>query len=130
MKLHLDPPNGSDKLTLVEVGSGVGNAIFPLLEMNDRLQVFAFDFARSAIEIMQSSEVYMRLNEDERDRYTRTNTSASDSAEQFRVLGRVLDVVQSEFPLEDNSIDLALCMFVLSAIAPEVSILYYLCSPL
>jgi len=65
--LHVVFPelNGScsdGTLRLMEVGSGVGNAVFPLLEVNPCLQVFAFDFARSAIEIMTRSSVYEQLN--------------------------------------------------------------------
>lgn len=38
---------------LLEVGSGVGNAVFPLLEINSNLYVHAIDVARSAIEILR-----------------------------------------------------------------------------
>lgn len=38
---------------LLEVGSGVGNAIIPLIEMNPNLHVHAIDFAESAISILQ-----------------------------------------------------------------------------
>lgn len=36
-------------------------------------------------------------------------------------IGQVCDVVNDEIPLDEGSMDLVLCMFVLSAIAPEVS---------
>lgn len=69
---------GSDgTLRMMEVGSGVGNAIFPLLETNRNLQVFAFDFARAAIDIMKSNELYIQLN-------------SSVNEGNFRVLGDTL----------------------------------------
>ena len=81
---------------------GVGNAIFPLLELNNDLQVFAFDFAKSAIELMKTNPLYYELNK---------------SSSSFRVLGQVSDIT-GQLPLLDGSVDLCLCMFVLSAIAP------------
>eukprot|EP01033_Poteriospumella_lacustris_P005824 gene5824-4180_t len=37
---------------LLEIGSGVGNAIWPLLQINPVLKVSAMDFAKSAIELL------------------------------------------------------------------------------
>jgi hypothetical protein len=42
-----------DKLVLLEVGSGVGNAVFPLLELNKRLFAYAIDHADSAVKILR-----------------------------------------------------------------------------
>jgi hypothetical protein len=37
-----------------------------------------------------------------------------------RLQASVCNVITSELPLQPNSVDIVLCMFVLSAIAPEV----------
>ena len=45
--------NRNNSLTLLEVGCGVGNAVFPLLELNPNLYVYAIDHAKSAITILK-----------------------------------------------------------------------------
>jgi methyltransferase-like protein 6 len=84
---------------MLEVGCGVGNAVIPLLEIHPRLAVVAVDFAKSAIELL----------------------SAHPFTEAGRLFPSVCDVVNNELPVEDGSLDVVLCMFVLSAIVPEVS---------
>ena len=89
-------------LYLLEVGCGVGNAILPLLELNHTLHITAFDFAKSAIDILNAHPL-VRANPG------RVRTAAHC-------------VVRDPLPLpglvEAGSMDLALCMFVLSAISP------------
>lgn len=90
--------DSSAKVTLLEVGCGVGNAVIPLLEIHPNLQVTAIDFAKSAIELLKEHP--------------------------FCAAGRlspfVCDVVNDSLPVANESVDVVLCMFVLSAIAPEV----------
>lgn len=101
--LHAEFPEvlerGSDAcgMRLLEVGCGVGNAVIPLLELNPSLQVYAIDFANSAIDLL------------------RQNQLAVDG----RLVCSVCDVVQDDLPVDPCSVDLVLCMFVLSAISPE-----------
>jgi hypothetical protein len=90
-------------LRLIEVGSGVGNAIWPLLEINPSLSVIALDFAASAISILQE-------------------TAQQQQPEQLRVegyVGSIVDPLLSEhlpcYTQIIDQMDLALCMFVLSA---------------
>jgi methyltransferase-like protein 6 len=45
--------NSDEDILLAEVGCGVGNAVFPLLQLNNRLRVIAVDHAKSAIEILR-----------------------------------------------------------------------------
>jgi hypothetical protein len=41
------------EIVMAEVGCGVGNCVFPLLEDNSRLFIFALDFAPSAIDFVK-----------------------------------------------------------------------------
>lgn len=50
--LGVVPENGETR-TLLEVGSGVGNAALPLLEVNPALNIVAIDFADSAIDLLK-----------------------------------------------------------------------------
>lgn len=52
--LGVTPEDGKTR-TLLEVGSGVGNAALPLLEVNPALRIVAIDFADSAIELLKVS---------------------------------------------------------------------------
>ena len=44
---------------LLEIGCGVGNSVLPLLELNPDLQITAFDFAHSAISILQENPLFL-----------------------------------------------------------------------
>ena len=86
------------KTRLLEVGCGVGNAVIPLIELNDSLEVHAVDFADSAIQLL----------------------GEHPCCAAGRLHASVCCVVSQELPVPPNSMDLVLCMFVLSAIAPQV----------
>ena len=105
-------------IALAELGSGVGNAIWPLLELNENLIVYAFDFAKSAIEIMHNNHLYKEFNRKYND--NKNDDENRKPQHKYRVLGQVCDLVNDDIPIEPDSIDYALCMFSLSAIAPEV----------
>jgi len=85
---------------ILEVGCGVGNTIFPLLENtpDKRLFVYGCDFAPTAIDIVKSHELY----------------------DTERCLGFVSDISQKELtlPIPENSLDIITMVFVLSAINP------------
>ena len=51
-ELLVDIPEGSSK-NLLEVGCGVGNFLFPLLEQNAGLYVYACDFSSRAVELVK-----------------------------------------------------------------------------
>jgi methyltransferase-like protein 6 len=85
---------------LVEIGCGVGNALFPLLEQNPHIsEAFALDFSAKAIEFVQSHP----------------------SFESNRCHAFVADISRDPVPdqLSGNPVDLAIMLFVLSAIHPE-----------
>ena len=95
--LHAEFPEVLETDTLLEVGCGVGNCVIPLLELNHRLRAHAIDFATSAIDILKEKAVE-------------------------RLECAVCDVVNDELCVAGvgpESMELVMCMFVLSAIAPE-----------
>ena len=97
--LHEEFPELLECSTLLEVGCGVGNAVVPLFELNPKLSVYAVDFARSAIEILHNHPIHEKFP--------------------GQLKASVCDVVNEDLPTQDGECDLVLCLFVLSAMAPE-----------
>lgn len=99
----LNQPDASSldgRVRLLEVGCGVGNAILPLPALNPCLTIHAIDFAASAIKILRSNPQVI-------------NSGGN-------ILADVCDIVNDEIPVGRGTQDLVLCMFVLSAVAPQV----------
>lgn len=107
------PCEGNDRIHLLEVGSGVGNAIWPLLELNAAMEVVAIDFAKSAIDLLNKRSLQQEN---------------LDNLGVPRAHGYVHSIIANPeaIPLPiTGGFDLALCMFVLSAIAPEHHLLAF-----
>lgn len=100
---ELAPPEGTcaGERSIFEIGCGVGNTILPILKYSSEqsLKVYGGDFSPSAINILKNHEEFN-----------------AKRAEVF-----VLDVTNPEWnvPFEENSIDIIVSIFVLSAIDPK-----------
>ncbi|GLC70128.1 hypothetical protein PLESTF_000927500 [Pleodorina starrii] len=107
--LHKEFPDlAAGPATLLEVGCGVGNTVFPLLEINPALKIYCCDFAASAIELVQQNPQY----------------GASNGAVQAFVADITSNLLAAP-PAEggcgvpEGGCDLATMIFVLSAIHPQ-----------
>ncbi|XP_780030.4 methyltransferase-like protein 2 [Strongylocentrotus purpuratus] len=96
-----DFPGKSAHKRILEVGCGVGNTIFPILQTNadPGLFVYGCDFSSVAVDIVRQHAEY--------------NPS--------RCHAFVCDVSDpaATFPIPDNSLDLVVLIFVMSAINPD-----------
>ena len=88
---------GDSELVLLDAGCGVGNTMLPLMRANPRLRVYAFDFAESAVRLVQANPLY----------------------ETGRIVAAVGDLTAGELPAELAGCQAHLCtlIFVLSAIS-------------
>jgi SAM-dependent methyltransferase len=86
-----------DKITLLDIGCGVGNSFYPLIKRLPHLHVYAFDFSKRAVNMASTHELY--------------NTN------KHRISLLPLDIVEDAIPFD--ACDYGILMFVLSAIAPE-----------
>ena len=87
-----------DFCVLLQVGCGVGNTAYPLLELNQHSQVYACDFAPSAVELVKAHPQYS---------CGRMHAFVAD------ITG---DDLRAEVPSE--AVDICTMVFVLSAITP------------
>ncbi|KUI71152.1 tRNA(Thr) (cytosine(32)-N(3))-methyltransferase [Cytospora mali] len=87
-------------ITLLEIGAGAGNTAFPILAQNKNPQfkIHACDFSKKAVEVMRAHESYD------------TKHMQAD----------VWDIASDELPpgLEEGSVDVALLVFIFSALNP------------
>ncbi|XP_063098473.1 tRNA N(3)-methylcytidine methyltransferase METTL2A isoform X2 [Cavia porcellus] len=94
-------PGSSATYRILEVGCGAGNTVFPILQTNNDpgLFVYCCDFSSTAVELVQTNSEY-------------------DPSRCFAFVHDLCDEDQS-YPVPENSIDVIVLIFVLSAIVPE-----------
>lgn len=89
--------------TILEVGCGAGNTLFPVLQTNQNpdLKIVGVDFSKQAVEIVRTSDQFDSKNAD----------------------AHVWDLAEptGELPpgIEPNSVDIVVMIFVFSALSPE-----------
>lgn len=86
-------------LSMLEIGCGVGNLIFPLIEEGTDMQIYACDFSPRAVDFVKSHHLYNP---------SKVNVFQADITTN--------DLIQN---LKDVNINLATMIFVLSAIHPD-----------
>uniref|UniRef100_A0A7E4V9R8 tRNA N(3)-methylcytidine methyltransferase n=1 Tax=Panagrellus redivivus TaxID=6233 RepID=A0A7E4V9R8_PANRE len=86
-------------LRVYEVGCGVGNTTFPLLEANPNLHINCSDYSATAVSLVQANPLYEKLSP--------------------RISASVWDITKPNETVPEGSFDFVLCIYVLSAIAPE-----------
>uniref|UniRef100_A0A8C5KRR5 tRNA N(3)-cytidine methyltransferase n=1 Tax=Jaculus jaculus TaxID=51337 RepID=A0A8C5KRR5_JACJA len=94
-------PGSSATCRILEVGCGVGNTVFPILQINNNpgLFVYCCDFSSTAVELVQTNSEY-------------------DPSRCFAFVHDVCDEDQS-YPMPRNSLDVVVLIFVLSALVPD-----------
>jgi methyltransferase-like protein 6 len=102
LRLKCEMNTENEAVTLLEVGCGVGNFAFPLLqELSTNLRIFACDFSPRAIEFMKSKPEY----------------------DESKIRGFVADVTVADCfqipELSSTQMDFASLIFVLSSISPD-----------
>eukprot|EP01084_Bolivina_argentea_P253303 425438_1 len=84
---------------LLELGCGVGNCVFPLLNSNAGLFIVAVDMSRTAITILKENPLFNSLG---------------------RCVAKVCNTTRDALPPEASEMDFVLLLFCLSAVSPEL----------
>uniref|UniRef100_A0A2K6TWP9 tRNA N(3)-cytidine methyltransferase n=1 Tax=Saimiri boliviensis boliviensis TaxID=39432 RepID=A0A2K6TWP9_SAIBB len=94
-------PGSSATYRILEVGCGVGNTVFPILQTNNDAGLFVYccDFSSTAIELVQTNSEY-------------------DPSRCFAFVHDLCDEEKS-YPVPESSLDIIILIFVLSAIVPD-----------
>ncbi|KDQ61936.1 hypothetical protein JAAARDRAFT_123355, partial [Jaapia argillacea MUCL 33604] len=91
-------------MTVVEIGCGAGNAVFPLLSANKNahLSLLAYDYSSHAVKLVQHNPLYI-------------------SPPIGSIQAAVWDLTSDSLPdgVQPGTVDIAIMVFVLSALHPE-----------
>lgn len=98
------------QFSLFEVGCGVGNAFFPLCAKYPTLQLYACDFAKSAVDIIQ-------VNFQQHFVYNQKSPDFDPTRMVVWQADLVKDDIRDKVPAE--GCDFLLILFVLSAVNPQ-----------
>ncbi|KAI8912827.1 S-adenosyl-L-methionine-dependent methyltransferase [Gorgonomyces haynaldii] len=84
---------------IIELGCGVGNTVYPLLESHPTVHLNCCDYSSVAVQLVKNNPKY----------------------DPSRINAFVFDIASPEFPsdIEPESMDVVLCIFVLSALEPK-----------
>ena len=96
--------NGGE-FTLLEVGCGVGNFVFPLLEELPNVRIYACDFSARAVEFVRQHEGYS------------TGRVSAFQADITQPLGPAATAAEVDLPA--GGVDVISMVFVLSAVKPS-----------
>ncbi|XP_038610197.1 tRNA N(3)-methylcytidine methyltransferase METTL2A [Tachyglossus aculeatus] len=102
LKMSIDDfPGSSATYRILEVGCGVGNTVFPILQTNNDpgLFVYCCDFSTTAVDLVQANSEY-------------------DPSRCFAFVHDLCDEHKS-YPMPEGSLDIIILVFVLSAIDPN-----------
>jgi methyltransferase-like protein 6 len=100
----------------------VGNTTFPLLEENDKLFIHAIDFSQRAIKLFKVfSESVLILGTFPTESNTNLRSQDNPQYSETKCIASVCDIVNDPLPqhVPEGGIDVAMLIFVMSAIAPE-----------
>jgi len=126
-------PPDQDDVHIVEIGSGVGNAILPLLEQHTvlmqqqqkdtkipQLHIHCLDFAPSAIKLLKEDERFQLAAKDGRATGHVYDLSAMHPST-ILIVNQQPQISKSQQKVLSNSADVAILLFCLSAIGPHPS---------
>ncbi|XP_029430035.1 methyltransferase-like protein 2A [Rhinatrema bivittatum] len=102
MKIHnCDFPGSLASFRVLEVGCGVGNTVFPVLQTNNdpALFVYCCDFSSTAVELLKGHAAY-------------------DPSRCFAFVHDVSEE-QCNYPVPEQSLDIIILIFVLSSLLPD-----------
>jgi methyltransferase-like protein 6 len=88
-----------ETFTICELGCGVGNTLYPLVEAFPNIVCYGFDFSPRAVKMIQENEVSIK--------------------NPGKIIVEVADLVKDPIPVSFPQPDFATLIFVLSAISPE-----------
>lgn len=111
--LHLEFPElveatlgGAGERTILEVGCGAGNTVFPLLEINrnDKLKIHACDYSAEAVSVVKTNPLY---------------NCPPGGAKCFSTVWDLSSPHQVPDGLSSGSVDIIVLIFVFSALHPR-----------
>lgn len=94
-----DYQSDNSNRVMLEVGCGVGNLIFPLIEEGQNFFIYACDFSPRAVEFVKQNKLY--------------------NEEYVKVFQTDITTNEIHLIIKMNSVDIVTLIFVLSAIHPE-----------
>lgn len=104
--------------TVLEVGCGAGNTVFPLLMHNENpdLRIFATDYSKTAVKVVQAGEMYPRAAHGLGELTASVWDITSRPTEEQKAQGITYSLPEG---VEAGSVDVLTVVYVLSALHPD-----------